>query len=56
VGGGGFAAPGGMPIVKERLLVGGVEESIINLAVRTMERRDELRLINERRTIQRSRN
>jgi DNA replication licensing factor MCM5 len=42
--------------VKERLLLGGLEESIINLAIRTMERRDELRLVNERRTIQRARN
>ena len=43
-----------MPLsrLKERLQQGGYEESEINAAIRTMEVREELRLVNERKTVQ----
>jgi len=41
--------------VKERLLRGGCTESAIHAALRVMERRDEITLINERKSIRRNR-
>jgi DNA replication licensing factor MCM5 len=41
--------------VKDTLMRAGFDESLVNAALRVMERRDELTLINERKTIRRNR-